>query len=93
MPPRMNPGSSGFDVFLHGVIAVLVGGLAFRMCLNYQGHGSFPGVAIIAGIATGMIAFIFSLVLIDMFPERHKQKVRWGMIAFPVLIHIAISFS
>ena len=79
------------DLLLHVAIGILGGGLAFRACMRGIGWGTFPGVAIPAGLATGMMAFMFSLILADMLPERHRVKIQLGIIAMLFGLHV-VSF-
>ena len=76
------------DLSLHVIIGILGGGLAFRACMSGRGYGNFPGNAIPAGFATGMLAFIFSLILADMIAERFRYKVQFGVIALLVVLHL-----
>ena len=75
------------DLLLHVITAILAGALPFRACLTGQGHGNLPGIAILAGVATGTMALIFSLIFVDMVPERHKHRVQGGLIGFLILLH------
>lgn len=84
----MKNGRAIFDVVLHGMVAILAGGLAFRACMTGRGFGNLPGIAILAGVGTGMIAFIFSLIFVELAPERYRQRVQGGMIALLMAIHL-----
>jgi multisubunit Na+/H+ antiporter MnhB subunit len=79
---------SMIDLWIHIAIAILTGGLAFRACLTGEGHGNFPGVAILAGVATGTIAFIFSLIAFDMLAERYRGRVQCGLIGLLIVFHL-----
>ena len=78
----------GFLLILYGGISLLSGGLAFRSCLTDVGWGNTPGNAIPAGLATGMLAFAFALIMTDFVPPRIRIWILAGIISLLIGIHV-----
>lgn len=69
-------------------VAIVVGSVAFRMCLNGIGWGSSPSNAILASVVTSAMAFILMAIVGEGISLR-GQIVMCGLLSFvSALIHI-----